>query len=179
MEKRSLGLIETWGFVPAIEAADAGAKAANVILLGYQVVPVGRIVVTFVGDVAAVTAAVSCGAAAARQLGQVLAVHVIPRPDQQIRFAPPSPPPTPEGKGTGPELGLPPPPEEPEPAVEPVSFSAHKEEDVTAASGPSELPEDKMAEKVPKSSRRRKKKPDTKEAQSAQGEQEDTESTDS
>lgn len=150
MEKRSLGLIETWGFVPAIEAADAGAKAANVILLGYQVVPVGRIVVTFVGDVAAVTAAVSSGTAAARQVGQVLAVHVIPRPDQQIRFAPPSPPPTPE----------PPPVEEPKPATEPDLLSGPEEEEATEESESSELPEQEMAEKEPKSSRRRKKKPD-------------------
>jgi len=177
MEKRSLGLIETWGFVPAIEAADVGAKAANVILLGYQVVPVGRIVVTFVGDVAAVTAAVSSGAAAARQLGQVLAVHVIPRPDQKIRFASPSPPSTPEGKRTGPEPGLPPPIEGPKPAMEPESVSAPEEKEVTAASEPSELPEDKVAEKGPKSSHRRKKKPAKHEEESPQDDQEDTENT--
>lgn len=174
MEKRSLGLIETWGFVPAIEAADVGAKAANVILLGYQVVPVGRVVVTFVGDVAAVTAAVSSAAAAARQLGEVLAVHVIPRPDRQIRFAPPSPPPTPEEKKTGPEPEAPTPYEEPKPVVEPELGAEPEEAELAAAAEPSELSREEIAEKTPKSSRRRKKKPDTQESEGPQDEQEDS-----
>ena len=84
MEKRSLGFIETWGFVPAIEAADAGTKAANVRLLGYEVVPVGRVMVAFAGEVAAVKAAVQSGAAAAARVGEVLAVHVIPRPHEGV-----------------------------------------------------------------------------------------------
>ncbi len=92
MEKGSLGLIETWGYVPAIEAADAGSKAANVTLLGYEEVRAGLVTVKFVGDVAAVRAAVTAGAAAAGKVGKVVSVHVIPRPDRQLRIAPAGPP---------------------------------------------------------------------------------------
>jgi ethanolamine utilization protein EutM len=159
MESRSLGLIETWGLVPAIEAADVGAKAANVTLLGYQVVPVGRIVVTFVGDVAAVTAAVSAGAAAAQKLGQVLAVHVIPRPDAQIHVGPPTtPPPTPEEKAEG---------EEPEPStpVEEPAFEEGPSEAMPSVGNkaveeppePSPVPEEKMTKKASKSPSRPRK----------------------
>ena len=121
MEKRSLGFIETWGFVPAIEAADAGTKAADVRLLGYEVVPVGRVMVAFAGEVAAVKAAVQSGAAAAARVGEVLAVHVIPRPDRQVRVEPPSKPLLPPDGARGPEPG----PSEPEaptgPPVEDVA----------------------------------------------------------
>jgi ethanolamine utilization protein EutM len=86
MEKRSLGLIETWGYAPAVEAADAGAKSANVTLVGYERTRAGLITVKFVGDVAAVTTAVSAGATAAARVGKVVAVHVIPRPDRQMEF---------------------------------------------------------------------------------------------
>ncbi len=68
MEKESLGMIETLGFVPAIEAADAGSKAANVTFRGYERARAGLITVVFVGDVAAVRAAVTAGSAAARRL---------------------------------------------------------------------------------------------------------------
>lgn len=88
MEKESLGLIETLGFVAAIEAADAGSKAANVSLRGYERARAGLITVVFVGDVAAVRAAVSAGAAAARRVGKVISVHVIPRPDSQLHVTP-------------------------------------------------------------------------------------------
>jgi microcompartment protein CcmL/EutN len=84
MEKESLGLIETLGLVSAIEAADAGSKAANVSFRGYERGRAGLITVVFVGDVAAVRAAVSAGAAAARQVGTVVSVHVIARPDSQL-----------------------------------------------------------------------------------------------
>lgn len=87
MEKRSLGLIETWGYAPAVEAADAGTKSANVTLMGYERTEGGLITVKFVGDVAAVKTAVSAGAAAAAKVGKVVAVHVIPRPDRQMEFA--------------------------------------------------------------------------------------------
>jgi microcompartment protein CcmL/EutN len=95
MEKRSLGLIETWGWVPALEAADAGVKAANVVLLGWESARMGLITVKFGGDVGAVQAAVSSGAAAAARVGRLVATHVIPRPDRQLNrtTAPrPSPP---------------------------------------------------------------------------------------
>ena len=66
MEKESLGLIETVGLIPAIEAADAGSKAANVVFRGMERARGGLITVMFVGDVAAVRAAVTAGAVAAR-----------------------------------------------------------------------------------------------------------------
>jgi hypothetical protein len=135
MEKRSLGFIETWGFVPAIEAADAGTKAANVRLLGYQVVPVGRVMVAFAGEVAAVQAAVKSGAAAAAKVGEVLAVHVIPRPDRQVRVEPSSKPLLPPGGARPPE---PEPPEPEPPAAPPV-------EDVAAEPAPKSPPKRKRA----------------------------------
>lgn len=87
MEKDSLGLIETLGLVAAIEAADAGAKAANVALRGYEQARAGLITVMFTGDVAAVRAAVSAGAAAAKRVGTVVSVHVIARPNTQLKVS--------------------------------------------------------------------------------------------
>jgi microcompartment protein CcmL/EutN len=84
MEKDSLGLIETSGLVAAIEAADAGSKAANVSFRGYQRARAGLITVFFLGDVAAVRAAVTAGSAAAKRVGTVISVHVIARPDRQL-----------------------------------------------------------------------------------------------
>lgn len=80
----SLGLVETLGYVAAIEAADVGSKAASVRLLGYERGLAGLITVKFAGDVAAVRAAVTAGAAAAEKIGKVVAVHVIARPDRQL-----------------------------------------------------------------------------------------------
>ena len=88
MEKDSLGLIETLGLVAAIEAADAGSKAANVCFRGCESARAGLITVIFTGDVAAVRAAVTAGAAAARQVGKVMSVHVIARPDRQLHVTP-------------------------------------------------------------------------------------------
>lgn len=88
MEKDSLGLIETLGLVGAIEAADAGSKAANVFFRGYERGRAGLITVVFTGDVAAVRAAVSAGAAAAKRVGQVVSIHVIARPDLQLHVTP-------------------------------------------------------------------------------------------
>ena len=88
MEKDSLGLIETVGYVPAIEAADAGSKAANVVFRGIGHARAGLITVMFVGDVAAVRAAVMAGATAARLVGKVVSVHVIARPDRQLHITP-------------------------------------------------------------------------------------------
>src|SRR4030042_1714552 len=84
MKNNSLGLIETWGIVPAIVAADAASKAALVSLLGYELARGGLVTIKVVGDVAAVKAAVSAGAAAAEKVGKVISVHVIPRPDRQL-----------------------------------------------------------------------------------------------
>lgn len=84
-EKKALGLIETVGLVAAIEAADAGVKAANVKLIGYELAKGGGLTtVKFTGDVGAVKAAVEAGKAAAERVGKVYAVHVIPRPDNQV-----------------------------------------------------------------------------------------------
>jgi hypothetical protein len=149
MEKRSLGFVETWGFVPAVEAADAGTKAANVRLLGYEVVPVGRVMVAFAGEVSAVKAAVQSGAAAAARVGQVLAVHVIPRPDGQVQVEPPSKPLLPPDGARGPEPG----PSEPEaPAASPVEDAAAE------PPGPApKSPKGKVAKKGAKSPPKRKK----------------------
>jgi microcompartment protein CcmL/EutN len=100
MEKESLGLIETLGLVAAIEAADAGAKAANVKLRGYEQARAGLITVIFAGDVAAVRAAVSAGAAAAKRVGKVVSVHVIARPDRQLQVSPNGTKPVPKAEAT-------------------------------------------------------------------------------
>ena len=80
MEKQALGLIETKGLVGAIEAADAMVKAANVKLIGRVQVGAGLVTVMVKGDVGAVKAAVDAGAAAAKRVGELFSVHVIPRP---------------------------------------------------------------------------------------------------
>lgn len=77
--KGSLGLIETRGFVPAIAAADAGVKAANVSLLECKLTWPALVTITFQGDVAAVRAAVASGGAAANAVGEVVSTHVIAR----------------------------------------------------------------------------------------------------
>ena len=84
MSKKSLGMIETWGYVAAIEALDAGLKAANVTCLGYSITPSALVSIRLVGDVAAVTASVKAGFVAASKVGQVVTCHVIPRPDNQL-----------------------------------------------------------------------------------------------
>lgn len=81
---RALGLVETRGLIGAIEAADAGCKAANVRLLGSERADAGLVTVMFGGDVAAVKAAVDAGAAAAGRVGQLVSSHVIPRPHSQL-----------------------------------------------------------------------------------------------
>lgn len=78
--EQALGLIETRGLVGAIEAADAGVKAAPVKLLGTERTDPALVTVLFSGDVASVKAAVDAGAAAAERVGELVAVHVIPRP---------------------------------------------------------------------------------------------------
>ena len=82
--EQALGLIETRGLVGAIEAADAGLKASPVELLGTERVDAALVTVLFSGDTASVKAAVDAGAAAAERVGQLVSVHVIPRPDPQL-----------------------------------------------------------------------------------------------
>jgi ethanolamine utilization protein EutM len=81
---QALGLIETRGLVGAIEAADAGIKAADVTLVGREYADAGLVTVAFRGDTAAVKAAVDAGGAAAERVGQLVSVHVIPQPDDQL-----------------------------------------------------------------------------------------------
>jgi microcompartment protein CcmL/EutN len=84
MTLEALGLIETRGLVPAIEAADAMVKAANVTLIGSEKVGGGLITVMVRGDVGAVKAATDAGAVAAEKVGELLSVHVIPRPHEDV-----------------------------------------------------------------------------------------------
>jgi len=80
----ALGLVECMGLVAMIEAADAMVKAANVTLVGYEKVDAGLVTAIVRGEVGAVKAAVDAGAAAARRIGTVTAVHVIPRPHDEV-----------------------------------------------------------------------------------------------
>jgi len=80
MSSEALGMIETKGLVGAVEAADAMVKAANVKLVGYEKIGSGLVTVMVRGDVGAVKAATDAGAAAARVVGDVVSIHVIPRP---------------------------------------------------------------------------------------------------
>ena len=80
----ALGMIETKGLVPLVEASDAMLKAANVTLIGWQKIGSGMVTALVVGDVAAVKAAIDAGAAAASRVGEVVGVQVIPRPHEDI-----------------------------------------------------------------------------------------------
>ena len=80
----ALGMIETKGLVAAIEAADAMVKAANVQLVGKEQVGGGLVTVLVRGDVGAVKAATDAGAAAAERVGELISVHVIPRPHFEV-----------------------------------------------------------------------------------------------
>lgn len=80
MMNEALGMIETRGLIPAIEGADAMAKAANVQMTGIEKIGSGLVTVMVRGDVGAVKAAVDAGSAAARNVGEVVSIHVIPRP---------------------------------------------------------------------------------------------------
>ncbi|AXB81623.1 ethanolamine utilization microcompartment protein EutM [Megasphaera hexanoica] len=82
----ALGLIETKGLVGSIEAADAMVKAANVYLIGKVLVGGGLVTVMVRGDVGAVKAATDAGAAAAQRVGELISVHVIPRPHTDVEM---------------------------------------------------------------------------------------------
>jgi Carbon dioxide concentrating mechanism/carboxysome shell protein len=92
MKYEALGLIETKGLVGSIEAADAMVKAANVHLIGKELVGGGLVTVMVRGDVGAVKAATDAGAAAAQRVGELISVHVIPRPHSDVEMI------IPEGK---------------------------------------------------------------------------------
>jgi microcompartment protein CcmL/EutN len=84
MKLDALGMIETKGLVGSIEAADAMVKAANVTLIGKEFVGGGLVTVMVRGDVGAVKAATDAGAAAAKRVGELVSVHVIPRPHGDV-----------------------------------------------------------------------------------------------
>ena len=84
MSLAALGMIETKGLVGSIEAADAMVKAANVLLIGKEYIGAGYVTVFVRGDVGAVKAATDAGAAAARRVGELVSVHGIPRPHDEV-----------------------------------------------------------------------------------------------
>jgi ethanolamine utilization protein EutM len=84
MSLEALGMVETKGFVGAVEAADAMVKAANVQLVGKEYIGAGYVTIFVRGDVGAVKAATDAGAAAARRVGELISVHVIPRPHNEV-----------------------------------------------------------------------------------------------
>ncbi len=84
MERQALGMVETKGLIGAIEAADAMVKAANVTLVGKEQIGSGLVTVMVRGDVGAVKAAVDAGAAAAKRVGDIYGVHVIPSPHSDV-----------------------------------------------------------------------------------------------
>ncbi|PXV93609.1 ethanolamine utilization protein EutM [Lachnotalea glycerini] len=83
--QQALGMIETRGLVASIEAADAMVKAANVTLIGKEHVGGGLVTVMVRGDVGAVKASVDAGAAAAERVGELVSIHVIPRPHEEVQ----------------------------------------------------------------------------------------------
>ena len=84
MASDALGMVETKGLIGSVEAADAMVKAANVVLIGKEYIGAGYVTVLARGDVGAVKAATDAGAAAARRVGELISVHVIPRPHVEV-----------------------------------------------------------------------------------------------
>ena len=80
----ALGMVETRGFIGSVEAADAMVKAANVTLLGKIYIGAGFVTMLVRGDVGAVKASTDAGASAARRVGELVSVHVIPRPHAEV-----------------------------------------------------------------------------------------------
>ena len=91
MAMQALGMVETKGLVALLEASDAMLKSANVQILGWDKIGSGMVTGFVTGDVAAVKAAVDAGAEAAGRIGEVVAVHVIPRPHDEINSVLPKP----------------------------------------------------------------------------------------
>ena len=84
MQKEALGMIETKGLVGAVEAADAMVQKVNFTLVGYEKIGSGLVTVMVRGDVGAVKASVDAGAVAAEKVGEVVSIHVIPRPHTDV-----------------------------------------------------------------------------------------------
>ena len=91
MASEALGMVETRGLIGSIEAADAMVKAANVALVSKEYIGAGYVTVLVRGDVGAVKAATDAGAAAARRVGELISVHVIPRPHAEVERILPKP----------------------------------------------------------------------------------------
>ena len=127
---QALGMIETKGLIGSIEAADAMVKAANVTLIGKVHVGGALVTVMVRGDVGAVKAATDAGAAAAQRVGELVSVHVIPRPHMEVESILPHPP-------TEPEDG----PEGPKDAPEDNNNAEEPEAPVEEADAPAEEPE--------------------------------------
>ena len=89
MAQQAIGMIECKGLCALLEACDAALKAANVTLIGYEKIGAGFVTAIVRGDVAAVKAATDAGAAAARRVGELVSVHVIPRPHGSVDEAMP------------------------------------------------------------------------------------------
>ncbi|OYT15706.1 MAG: ethanolamine utilization protein EutM [Bacteroidetes bacterium 4572_77] len=84
VQNNALGMVETMGYVGSVEAADAMVKAANVKLIGTEKIGSGYVTIFVRGDVGAVKAAVDAGAEAAKRVGELVSVHVIPRPHIEV-----------------------------------------------------------------------------------------------
>ena len=95
MAQDALGLVETKGLIGAVEAADAMVKTANVALVAKEYIGAGYVTVMVRGDVGAVKAATDAGAAAGRRVGELVSVHVIPRPHAEVERVLPRPQGTP------------------------------------------------------------------------------------
>ncbi len=93
MSGDALGMVETKGLIGSVEAADAMVKTANVTLIGKEYIGAGYVTVLVRGDVGAVKAATDAGAAAARRVGELVSVHVIPRPHDDVERVLPVPSP--------------------------------------------------------------------------------------
>ena len=91
MASDALGMVETRGLIGSVEAADAMVKTANVVLVGKEYIGAGYVTVLVRGDVGAVKAATDAGAAAARRVGELVSVHVIPRPHTDVERILPKP----------------------------------------------------------------------------------------
>jgi ethanolamine utilization protein EutM len=91
MAADALGMVETKGLIGSIDAADAMVKGANVVLVGTDYIGAGYVTVLVRGDVGAVKAATDAGAAAARRVGELVSVHVIPRPHAEVERILPKP----------------------------------------------------------------------------------------
>ena len=117
---KALGMIELYGYIAAVEALDSALKAANVSSLGATKVGGGLVTVMVEGDVGAVKASMDAAASAAQRVGEVIRVHVIPRPHESVgeMIKPPLPPAPEEAKKPEPEPKSEP---EPEPELEPES----------------------------------------------------------